>query len=118
MKKITAYAKLEIILSAGSIQTPQLLMLSGVGPKEHLNKMGIPLIHNSPGVGRNLQDHVAIGGITYLTDSPVKDKELNEFAFVLPRSLTFDSVREFVFNKSGPLYMVPQCEVMAFIKTK
>ncbi|XP_051160394.1 glucose dehydrogenase [FAD, quinone]-like [Leptopilina boulardi] len=115
--KITVYARLEIIVSAGSIQTPQLLMLSGIGPKEHLSKMKIPLIQNLPGVGRNLQDHVAIGGITYLTDSPVANN-FEEFGFVLPRSLTFNSVRQFVFNQSGPLYMVPQCEAMAFIKTK
>lgn len=52
----------EIILSAGALQSPQLLMLSGVGPKEELRKHNIPLLINSPGVGENLQDHVAIGG--------------------------------------------------------
>ena len=47
----------EIILSSGAIASPQLLMLSGVGPKDHLRSMGIPVIHESPGVGQNLRDH-------------------------------------------------------------
>lgn len=50
-------ARKEVIVSAGSIQTPQLLMLSGIGPAAHLAEHGIPVIVNSPYVGRNLQDH-------------------------------------------------------------
>ena len=45
----------EIILSAGSIQSPQLLMLSGIGPRQHLQDLGVPVIHHLPGVGENLQ---------------------------------------------------------------
>ena len=51
-------AKKEIILSAGSFQSPKLLMLSGVGPKDHLNKMGIAVTQHAPEVGANYQDHV------------------------------------------------------------
>jgi len=51
-------AKKEIILTAGSFQSPKLLMLSGVGPKEHLNKMGIEVTQHAPEVGANYQDHV------------------------------------------------------------
>lgn len=47
----------EFILSAGAIGSPHLLMLSGVGPAEHLGDLGIPVILDSPGVGRNLKDH-------------------------------------------------------------
>ena len=50
----------EIILSAGAIGSPQLLMLSGVGPKDHLSSLGIPVIADSPGVGQNLRDHPGV----------------------------------------------------------
>ncbi len=54
---LTLKAGREVILSAGVINSPQLLKLSGVGPVDELNKFGIPLVHNLPGVGENLQDH-------------------------------------------------------------
>ena len=47
----------QIILSAGAVASPQLLMLSGVGPADHLREIGIPLVHDLPGVGKNLRDH-------------------------------------------------------------
>ena len=47
----------ELVLSAGGIGSPQLLMLSGVGPADHLREMGIPVNHALPGVGQNLRDH-------------------------------------------------------------
>jgi choline dehydrogenase len=47
----------EVIISAGAYNTPKLLMLSGVGPAEHLRSFGIPVVVNLPGVGQNLQDH-------------------------------------------------------------
>src|SRR5690606_36015182 len=51
-------ASTEVIVSAGAINTPKLLMLSGLGDREELNRHGIPLVQHIPGVGRNLQDHV------------------------------------------------------------
>ncbi|CAB3238749.1 unnamed protein product [Arctia plantaginis] len=56
-KLIQVKARKEVVLSAGAISSPQLLMISGVGPKEHLEKMSIDVLFNSPNVGRNLQDH-------------------------------------------------------------
>lgn len=49
----------EIIVSTGAINTPKLLMLSGLGPRAELARLGIPLIEHIPGIGQNLQDHVA-----------------------------------------------------------
>jgi choline dehydrogenase len=54
----TAYAKREVILSAGAFQSPQLLMLSGIGEPEELKRRGISLVNSLPGVGKNLQDHL------------------------------------------------------------
>lgn len=51
-------------MSGGAINTPQLLMLSGVGPKSHLKSLGIPVVANLP-VGLNLQDHIYPGGIHF-----------------------------------------------------
>lgn len=54
------YANKEIILAGGSINTPQLMMLSGIGPRAELEKFGIPVIKDAPGVGKNLQDHMEV----------------------------------------------------------
>lgn len=52
-------ARKEIILSAGTLRTPQLLMLSGIGPVDILSKYGIPVVFEAPDVGKNLMDHFA-----------------------------------------------------------
>lgn len=53
-------AKYEVIVTAGAINTPKLLLLSGVGPKEELYKLGIDVVADVPGVGKNLHDHMSI----------------------------------------------------------
>ena len=53
----TAFADREVVLSAGTIGTPQLLLLSGIGPAQHLRDLGIEVVADLPGVGANLQDH-------------------------------------------------------------
>lgn len=53
----TLYARKEVILSAGAFQSPQLLLLSGVGDQSELSRHDVPLVHHLPGVGKNLQDH-------------------------------------------------------------
>ncbi len=55
---MTVHAHREVLLSSGAYGSPQLLMLSGVGPAAHLRQHGIAVVHNLPGVGQNLQDHV------------------------------------------------------------
>jgi choline dehydrogenase len=52
-----ASARAEVVVCGGAINSPKLLMLSGVGPADHLRALGIPVLRDSPGVGRNLQDH-------------------------------------------------------------
>jgi choline dehydrogenase len=58
--KMVAKARCEVILSAGAFNTPQILMLSGVGPKAELDRHNIDLHHELPGVGKNLQDHLDV----------------------------------------------------------
>ena len=53
-------ARRGVLLSAGPINTPQLLMLSGVGPAERIAALGLPVLHDLPGVGENLQDHLEL----------------------------------------------------------
>lgn len=74
-----ARARREVILCGGAINTPQLLMLSGVGPAAHLRENGIAVVADSPGVGENLQDHLvaglapaARGGTLFGAESPAQ----------------------------------------------
>ena len=55
----TLHAEREVILCGGAVNSPQLLQLSGIGDGDHLKQVGIPVVHELPGVGRNLQDHPA-----------------------------------------------------------
>ncbi|TDF82643.1 GMC family oxidoreductase [Pseudomonas sp. H9] len=57
---VSARARKEVLLCAGALQSPQLLQLSGIGPRELLEQHGIDVVHELPGVGRNLQDHLQI----------------------------------------------------------
>ena len=59
-KKLTVTAKKEVLLCAGAVQSPQLLMLSGIGDPAELEKHDIPVTHSLPGVGKNLQEHADV----------------------------------------------------------
>ncbi|XP_076624422.1 uncharacterized protein LOC143343416 [Colletes latitarsis] len=111
-------ANREVILSAGSLQSPQLLMLSGIGPRDHLTEMGIPVVHDSPGVGRNLQDHAGIGDMTYFVDAPADYRGSKPFTYILAETLNLPSVAEFFLNRDGPLYSMMISENTGFINTK
>ncbi|WP_336001203.1 GMC family oxidoreductase [Halorientalis halophila] len=63
-------AESEVILSAGAVNSPQLLMLSGIGPADHLREHGIDVAVDSPGVGRNLQDHLFAFTVYERTSGP------------------------------------------------
>jgi len=66
----------EIILSSGAIGSPQILMLSGVGPAGQLQALGIPVVHDLPGVGQNMRDHPMV----YVTFRTKKDHPMDGFA--------------------------------------
>jgi choline dehydrogenase len=70
-KLLKVEAALEVIVSLGAIQTPKLLMQSGIGDRDELTKFGIPVVEHLPGVGRHLHDHVALGIVWDATEKPV-----------------------------------------------
>jgi choline dehydrogenase len=109
-EKHQVFAKREVILSAGAINSPHILMLSGVGPREHLEEKGIRVIHDSPGVGQNLQDHIAIGGIVFRIDHPI--------SVVMNRLVNLNSAIRYAVTEDGPLTSNIGLEVVGFINTK
>jgi len=72
--KKTLSANKEVILSAGAIQSPQILQLSGVGPAKLLQEFDIPVIHDLPGVGENLQDHLQFR-LIYELNQPISTND-------------------------------------------
>ncbi|CAH0719497.1 unnamed protein product, partial [Brenthis ino] len=88
----TFFASHEVIISSGAINTPQLLMLSGIGPNEHLVSQNIPCKINLPAVGKNLQDHNYIPILIY-GDEPGEEKQ---------EAQMFE-VAKYMYNKSGYL---------------
>jgi choline dehydrogenase-like flavoprotein len=102
-------ARREVILSGGSVNSPQLLMLSGVGPKEELQKLDIPLVHHLPGVGQNLQDHVA-STLSFFTDG--------DFTLVEKDTLTLSNIFNYIFRGKGPFMLSGGLEAFGFITTK
>ncbi len=67
-------AEKEVILAAGAINTPKLLMLSGVGEAKALRSLGINVVENLPGVGENLQDHVLVSGVVFKYKGKMPDR--------------------------------------------
>ena len=98
-------AREEVILSGGSINSPQLLMLSGVGDANELRGFGIDVVADLPGVGKNLQDHL-IGGAAYQCTKPVS----------LAGAETIGNLLRYLFLRKGMLTS-NVAEAGAFIKT-
>jgi choline dehydrogenase len=107
---VVVRAHREIVLCAGAIQSPQLLMLSGIGDGEHLASRGVDVRHHLPGVGRNLHDHLA-SPVHMSMEHPVS---YGVSARAMPRNLL--NVLEYALFRSGPLAN-NIFESAAFIKT-
>jgi choline dehydrogenase-like flavoprotein len=98
----------EVILSAGAINTPQLLMLSGIGPSKHLSQLGIKTIVNSA-VGYNLMDHLAPGALTFTVNATtLKNSQFFEL----------DTIELYTRNLDGPISSPGGVEAIAFIDTE
>jgi choline dehydrogenase-like flavoprotein len=98
---VTARARGEVILSAGAVGTPQILQLSGVGAGEWLGELGIPVVLDKPGVGRNLQDHLQQRAIYKVQGT----KTLNTTYHSLARRALMGM--EYALFQKGPLTMAP-----------
>lgn len=105
-KKYTVGVRKEAILSGGAVNSPQLLLLSGVGPKDELAKVGIPVIHDLPGVGKNLHNHVAYF-VSYVLD---KEKSYND--------LNWANAMDYILHHKGPLSSTGMSQVTGIINSK
>jgi choline dehydrogenase len=93
----TALARREILLCAGALQTPQLLQLSGVGPAGLLRGFDIPLVHDLPGVGENLQDHLQARVIYQCTKPITTNDDLASFWRTLAMGI------DYLLTRDGPM---------------
>ncbi|XP_067014665.2 glucose dehydrogenase [FAD, quinone]-like [Anabrus simplex] len=105
----TVRAKREVILSAGAVNSPQLLMISGVGPKKHLDDLKIPVIQNLK-VGYNLMDHIAKGGLTFVINDTVSLR----MDSILTRT---ENYVDYLAFHQGPM-SITGCEALAFYDFK
>ncbi|XP_055842562.1 glucose dehydrogenase [FAD, quinone]-like [Episyrphus balteatus] len=97
----------EVILSAGAIDSPKILMLSGIGPVEHLESIGIPVLRNLQ-VGDNLQDHVMVPIFFKVDESKVKAETLRD---------QLDATYLYLVNQTGPLATTGTVPVTGFINS-
>ncbi|MCW2683298.1 MAG: hypothetical protein JWP33_1211 [Blastococcus sp.] len=117
-----ARATREVVLSGGAINSPQLLMLSGIGPAEHLREVGVDVVHDLPGVGSGLQDHplvpvvstVRSGKSLRLAESPVN---LALWKAMGRGPLTSNLAEAGLFTKSDPALAEPDLQ-MHFLPVK
>jgi len=98
-KLIKAKAKKEVILSAGSIGSPHILQTSGIGDPSKIKNHGIQIISNSPGVGKNLQDHIMMRPVYKVKNIKTLNKKINSFFGRMLIGM------EYVFFRKGPMTM-------------
>ena len=96
---IKVKAKKEIILSAGSIGSPHILQASGVGDASKIKTHGIKIINNSPGVGKNLQDHIMMRPVYKVKNIKTLNKKINSFFGRMLIGM------EYIFLRKGPMTM-------------
>ncbi len=99
-------AEREVVLCAGAIGTPHLLLLSGIGPADELRQVGVQVHHDLPGVGRNLQDHPFVTILWQVSD------QRTLYGADKPKPLA-----EWLLRRSGPLTSTV-AEVVAFVRTR
>lgn len=111
-----AEARREVLLAGGVYASPQLLMLSGVGPAKHLRGMGINVVKDLDGVGKNLQDHAA-AMVSFESQKPLQDKNRSSVYYTERTGKNIGTVLNYLFRGKGPL-TTPMCEAGGFVKTE
>ena len=107
----TLRAECEVILAGGAVNSPQLLQLSGIGDGDHLKRVGVKVVHELKGVGRNLQDHPGIGGVKQRCSQPI-----TSVSAIRPHAKVLALARYALF-KTGPAAN-NGLETMAFVRTR
>jgi choline dehydrogenase len=95
-RRETIWAESGIILCGGAVNSPQLLMLSGIGPADHLSSLGIPVVIDAPEVGRNLQNHPSYA-LRFACSQPV-----TAYKYLNPRAALGIGLR-YALSRSGSL---------------
>ncbi|TIS59730.1 MAG: choline dehydrogenase [Mesorhizobium sp.] len=103
-------ARREVIVAASSINSPKILMLSGIGRAQHLREFGIPVVANRPGVGQNLQDHMEL----YIQQESTKPITLNSVLNPFSKAMIG---AQWLFFKSG-LGATNHFEAAAFVRSR
>jgi len=103
-------ARRGVVLAAGAIGSPHLLQLSGIGPRDVLGRIGVPVCHELEGVGRNLQDHLQIRTIYKVRNTRTLNRRANSLLGKAAMGL------EYLFFRTGPLTMPPS-QLGAFAKS-
>ncbi|KAG7175565.1 Glucose dehydrogenase [FAD quinone]-like 17, partial [Homarus americanus] len=106
---LTVGARREVILSAGPVESPKLLMLSGVGPKDHLHKHKVKVVTDLPGVGHNVHDHTEVLGLSWTT---VKGSTAAD----LLQTYNPISLQQYKTTRQGPLSTAPLSFTNAWVK--
>src|SRR4029077_2244815 len=97
----------EVILAAGTINSPKLLMLSGVGEAKALRGLGIDVVENLPGVGENLQDHVLVSGVVFKYKGKMPDRPVDSNAVEAEAYLSSGPSRDTDINIALVLHQLP-----------
>ena len=102
-KHLQIEAGLEVIVSLGAIQTPKLLMQSGVGDQAELAKFGIPVVADLPGVGRNLHDHAALGCVWEATEKPLPRAPRSQAVCFWKTNSALDAPNFYLYGNPAPV---------------
>jgi len=105
---VEARAKREVIVSGGAVNSPHLLQLSGIGPGQHLQRIGVPVVHDLPGVGGNLSDHY-VARVAHRVTGTVSMNELSR-----PPRAVYEALRWVLTGRGALTFGITSAQVFTF----